>query len=121
MDGLEGTRLSLGRGWSLESRGHASGRLDDVPADAIVRVVHPDPAPLSEDGMGVLVGPTTLPSKSTSPATGVRLAGSWAVTITGMPDAHSLRRDLELAGHLCLMHAGGEQLNSRLARPQPDT
>ena len=47
---LKGTRLSLGRGWSLESRWHASGRLDDVPADAIVRVVHPYPAPLSEDG-----------------------------------------------------------------------
>jgi hypothetical protein len=65
--------------------------------------------------MGVSVGPTTLPSKSTSPATGVRLAGSWAVTVTGMPDAHGLRQDLELAGHLGLMHAGGEQLNSRLA------
>jgi hypothetical protein len=70
--------------------------------------------------MGVLVGLTTLPSNSTSPATGVRLAGSWAVTANGMPDAQGLRRDLELACHLGLMHAGGEQLNET-RRPQPDT
>ena len=64
--------------------------------------------------MGVLVGATTLPSNSTSPATGVRLAGSWAMTVTGC-QTHGLRQDLELAGHLGLMHVGGEQLNSRLA------
>jgi hypothetical protein len=28
----------------------------------------------------------------------------------GMPDAHRLGRDLELAGDLSLVHAGGEQL-----------
>ena len=69
--------------------------------------------------MSVLVGPTALPSNSTSPATGLRLAGSWAVTVTGMLDAHGLRQDLELAGHLGLIHAGGEQLNSRLAALNP--
>jgi hypothetical protein len=57
--------------------------------------------------------PTAVASGRSAPAVPrVDAAGLEA----GMPDAHGLRGDLELAGDLGLAHADSEQLSSRPAR-----